>query len=261
MHGAPHSRSGAGTPSRPEGAPAYHPEFGYLFPSVAVRQQARAAMISAGIGILIGVGIALTLMERQSARSQRGENPLTSEAADQALATSAFAVDSPTRAPAANRDSASRSSDWDWCKNGGDFFLIRECHSIRKRKARASRLIAAQSAALEARAHATVETGRPLAGGDSSRPTEDRPAESTTRPATTPAWKPAKNRRARARSREPKGDPAKAFAYASPPYAQYYRNTDTYRGRREAQKANWGWSWCGGASCTSVDAPRRKPSN
>ena len=213
MHGPRHSRSVAETQSRPQGtaAPTYHPEFGYLCPSVAVLQSVRVAMISVGVGILIGAGIASSLAEREFAGSQRNEQSLTSQAGDQATSATARAVGPENPAPVANRNSASMRNNWEACKDEGEFFLNQECRLIRKHRAHA------RSTAESLRpASASVSGNSAQAENDPSSLVVESPDPSTATPGKTNARaaKPARNVRIRERSREPKDDPGKAFAYA-----------------------------------------------
>lgn len=231
--------------------PAYHPEFGYLCPSAVVRQRIRLAVISAGVGTLIGAIIVLSLMDRQFADNQRKEQPWTAGRTDQAWAAKGVVFENPA-APVAKQDSASIPSVWELCKNVRNSFLDQECRLIKKRKAHASRSSATRLATIKiGRVRSTEEIGRSAdIGGKSTEAdggpfgsAERSPAPSTVAPAgAAPAPTPVGNVRVRDRSRYPKGDGVKAFAYA-PPHAQYYRHGGKYRGAGEALRGNWGWSW------------------
>jgi hypothetical protein len=236
--------------------PAYHPEFGYLCPSVAVRRRVRVAMISAGIGMLIGASVVLSMMDRQFAAKRRIEQLLEAGRTDQAWTANAQAADPANQAAlVANQTSASMPSAWRKCREEGDFPLNQECRLIKKRKVHASRTIATRLATIEiGRIRSSVEVGRPASAGMSAKSTqadggssgsaEVSPAPSTVASAraAAPAVKSAENGRMRRKSRHPKDDGLKAYAYATPS-AQYYHQGETYRGERAAFKGRWGWSW------------------
>jgi hypothetical protein len=235
-------------------APAYHPEFGYLCPSPAVRRRLRAAMIFAGIGMLIGASIVLSLTDRRPAEGQRSERTLTAGQTDRDWSAVAKAADSENNfLPVASQGSTSAPSVQGACKDEGASFLNLKCRSGTKRKAHAARPPATRLATIEiGRIPVATETQRSAsagtngkstqAGAGASKPPDESPHSSNgaIEKAAVPAKKSTRHARIRERSREPSGDGSNAFAYAFP-YAQYYRRDDAYRGEREAYKHNWGW--------------------
>jgi hypothetical protein len=255
-----HSRYAVGPPVQPEVTigPAYHPEFGYLCPSTVVRQGIRVAMISAGIGMLIGACVVLSLMDRRVADDQRSERTLTVGKTDRDWAATAKAADSENQpSPVALQGDTSMPVAQETCKDEGVSFLNSKCGSVKKRKAHASRSAAARLATIEiGRMSFAPEVGRPAsagmngksaqANGGPSRQPEQLPPPSTVavERAAVPAMKSRSHARIRERSREPKGDGSNALAFASP-YAQFYRHDGMYRGERNWSyrgEQNWSWS-------------------
>jgi hypothetical protein len=143
-------------------APGYHPEFGYLCPSVAVRQRVRLGIISAGIGMLIGAGLMLSLMDRRFADSQRNEQISTAGKMDQDWAAIGQAAEHGNEvAPVANQSGASMSGVWGACSDEADAFLNKKCRLIKRRGARASGSIAPRLATIEVgRSRSAVESGQ-----------------------------------------------------------------------------------------------------
>jgi hypothetical protein len=231
-------------------APGYHPEFGYLCPSPAVRRRVRLTVISAGIGMLIGAGVVLSLMDRRFADGQRNEPALTAGQVDQDRTAIAKAPDAEDQASlVASQDNASVPSMQGGCKDEGASFLNSRCGSARKRKAHAARPPAARLATVEIGGKpVATEIGRPASAGMNgksaqaegapSRPVAELPPPTTVGPerAAGTAVKSKSHARIRERPHEPKGDAGTAFGLAFP-YAQYDRRPDTYRGER-----NWSWS-------------------
>jgi hypothetical protein len=230
--------------------PGYHPEFGYLCPSPAVRRRARLAVISAGIGMLIGAGVVLSLMDRRFADGQRTEPALTAGHVDRDSTAIAKAADAEDHASlVASQDNTSVPSMQAGCKDEGASFLNSRCGSAKKHKAHASRSPAARLATIEIGGMpVATEIGRPgsagmngksaQADGVPSRPVAELPPSSTGGPerAARTAIKSRSHARIRERPHEPKDDAGTAFGFAFP-YAQYDRRRDTYHGER-----NWSWS-------------------
>jgi hypothetical protein len=211
-------------------------------------------MISAGVGMLIGASIVLSLTDRRSADAQRSEQTLTAGRTDRDWTAVAKAADSENNVlPVASQDSASAPSVQGACKDEGVSFLNPKCRSVAKRKAHAPRSSATRLATIEigripfaSEAQRSVSAGMnsksTQAGAGPSKPPEESPLSSNgaIERAAVPAKKSIRHARIRERSREPSGDASNAFAYAFP-YAQYNHRDDTYRGERDAYKHNWGW--------------------
>jgi hypothetical protein len=247
-----HSQCAVGPPVQPKVTigPAYHPEFGYLCPSPVVRQGIRVAMISAGIGMLIGACVVLSLMDRRVADDQRSERTLTVGKTDRDRAATAKAADSENQASlVALQDDVSVLDAQGTCKDEGVSFLNSKCGPVKKRKAHASRSAAGRLATIKiGRMSFVPEVGRAAsagmnsrsaqADGGPSRQPEELPPPSTAavERAAEPAMKSRSHGRIRERFREPKGDGSNALAFASP-YAQFYRHDGMYRG-----EPNWSWS-------------------
>jgi hypothetical protein len=252
----PHELHPARNPPQPDiaVAPAYHPEFGYLCPSAAVRQRVRLGIISAGIGMLIGAGIALSLMDRRLAESERNERISTVGRTDQDWTAVGQAAESANQAaPVANQSGARTSSISGACKDDDNWSLNRKCRLIKKLGAHAPGAAAMQLATIEiGRIRAAAEIGRPVSAGMNgnqmdggpSRLVSEAPVPSTAaaEKAAAPAAKHIRHVRVRPRPRDPDADSLKAYAFA-PPYTQYYRPGDTYHAGRAALKGSWGWSW------------------
>jgi hypothetical protein len=236
-------------------APAYHPEFGYLCPSTAMRQRIRAAILSAGVGMLIGAVVVLSLMDRRFADGPKNEQVSTVAEVDQYWTSNTRATDSENQVvPAAIQGAARLPNVFGSCMDEDRSFGNRKCRLINKRKAYFTRPTATRLATIEiGRSPSATEIERPVSAstgrksthvdGGLSEPTEASPAPSTVAPgrAAAPVVKAAKRRRIRERTHDPKVDGVNAFAYASP-YDQYDRHNDRYRGGREAFKNNWNWS-------------------
>ncbi len=248
-----HCVVGAPFQSEVTAAAAYHPEFGYLCPSPLMRQRVRAVMISAGVGMLIGAGLVLSLVDGRFAGGQRSEQTLTVEKTDRDWTAIAKAADSDNQASlAAGRDSTSTPMPimQGSCKDDGFSFLSPKCRLVKARKGHASRPTAARLATIEiGRIPAATEIDRPASAGMNGKSTQtaggpSKPPEKSPRPSTmalegaaVPPAKLTRHARIRERSREPKIDGINAFAYA-----QYYDHGGMYRNGREASKGNWGWS-------------------
>lgn len=236
--------------------PADHPEFGYLCPPAAVRQRVRVALLSTGVGVLIGAGITSLLMYRRFADSRRNEQISTAARIDQYWTSNTRAAESESQVvPAAIQSAATAPNILGVCADEDRRFLNQECRLVNKRKARFTRPAAARLATIEiGHIPSATEIERPASASTSGKsthvdgglsgPAEVSPARSTAAPgrAAAPVVKAAKRRRIRERPRDPKVDGVNAFAYASP-YDQRYRQNDRYRSGREAFKNNWGWSW------------------
>jgi hypothetical protein len=237
-------------------APAYQPEFGYLCPSIAVRQRIRAAILTAGVGMLMGAVVVLSLIDRRFADDPRNEQISTAARMDQYWTSNTRAADSENQVvPAAIQGTASVSNVLGSCTDEVRSFLNRKCRLINKREAYFTRPTATRLATLEiGRIQSATEIERPVSASTGRKSThvdgclsesaEVSPAPSTvaTGRAAAPVVKAARRRRIRERTQDPKVDGVNAFAYASP-YDQDYGHNDRYRSGREAFKNNWNWSW------------------
>jgi hypothetical protein len=147
------------------------------------------------------------------------------------------------------------SNIWGACKDEDDWVLNQKCRLIKRHRAHASasittRLTTIQVGRIRSAAEIARSASANLSGmstevdGAPSRPVAESPVPSAAAPerAAAPAAKSTRSVRARQRSRDPKGDGLKAFAYA-PPTVQYGRLGDRYRSGGGAPKGSWGWAW------------------
>jgi murein DD-endopeptidase MepM/ murein hydrolase activator NlpD len=237
-------------------APAHHPEFGYLCPSAAVRQRIRAAIVSAGVGMLVGGVIVLSLMDRRFADGPQNEQITTAARMDQYWTSNTRATDSANQVlPATIQGAAIVPNVLGSCVDDNRSFLNRKCRLINKRKTYFTRPGVTRLATTAiGRIQSATDIERPVAAstgrksthidGDLSEPAAASPAPLSVAPerAAAPLVKTAKRPRIRERTQDPKVDGVNAFAYAFP-YDQHYRHNDRYRSMREAFKNNWNWSW------------------
>ena len=243
MRTSQRSQCAVGTPYQSEitVTPAYHPEFGYLCPSSRVRQRIRAAMISAGVGMLVGACVVLSLMDRRFADGQQSERSTVGRDGRDWTAATKVAVSGNQESLVAIQDDTSTPAAQGACDDKGVAFLNPNCRPVKKRKAHALRSSSARLATieigteLERRASAGIDGKSIQGGGLSSAAEELRQSTAALDRAAASAIKSARHARIRQRSGGPKGEGSSAFAYAFP-YAQSVRHDDTYR-----DEHNWRW--------------------
>lgn len=263
------SRSAAKPPPQSMLTPPYHPEFGYLFPSAVVRRRLRAAMIFAGIGVLIGAIVVLPPVSRRYGDDR--ENELTETASRTVHARIAGAAELESEAGPDVAQDGGIPGLWNSCKNSADLFFNPKCLPVRKHKVRTSRLTAPRLATIEighVRSAAAIGQTVSAGAGDGSNQVDGDPSKlgselrvpSTGEAArrSVSAMKYARNVRAHARSRDSKGGSFEAFAYAFP-NSQYAPPREAYGSGHEAFKSSWrsSRSWAGSWHSDGVPNPSR----